>query len=69
MSELRSRVRCRRAGVRAAAALIGLLHRSRKRCERRRLTETDGQWWVNGIVGHVCLYVVCVGQDCLCAFF
>ncbi|XP_016095903.1 rap1 GTPase-activating protein 2-like isoform X3 [Sinocyclocheilus grahami] len=44
MSEFRSRVRCRRAGVRAAAALIGLLHRSRKRCERRRLTETDGQW-------------------------
>ncbi|XP_056586241.1 rap1 GTPase-activating protein 2b isoform X2 [Triplophysa dalaica] len=44
MSEFRSRVRCRRAGVRAAAALIGLLHRSRKRCERRRLAETDGQW-------------------------
>ncbi|XP_067280877.1 rap1 GTPase-activating protein 2b isoform X1 [Pseudorasbora parva] len=44
MSEFRSRVRCRRAGVRAAAALIGLLHRSRKRCERRRLTETDSQW-------------------------
>ncbi|XP_051537700.1 rap1 GTPase-activating protein 2-like isoform X5 [Myxocyprinus asiaticus] len=44
MSDFRSRVRCRRAGVRAAAALIGLLHRSRKRCERRRLTETDDQW-------------------------
>lgn len=64
MSEFRSRVRCRRAGVRAAAALIGLLHRSRKRCERRRLTETDGQWWVNGIVGHVCVCVWCV--YCMC---
>ncbi|XP_051533728.1 rap1 GTPase-activating protein 2-like isoform X4 [Myxocyprinus asiaticus] len=44
MSDLRSRVRCRRAGVRAAAALIGLLHHSRKQCERRRLTEMDDQW-------------------------
>ncbi|TRY76005.1 hypothetical protein DNTS_010905 [Danionella cerebrum] len=40
MSELRSRVRCRRAGVRAAAALIGLLHRSRK----RRLTNAHVYW-------------------------
>ncbi len=67
MSEFRSRVRCRRAGVRAAAALIGLLHRSRKRCERRRLTETDEQWCVNVIVGCICLYVlerdICV---CVC---
>ncbi|XP_062867263.1 rap1 GTPase-activating protein 2b [Trichomycterus rosablanca] len=38
MSELRSRVRCKRAGIRAAVALIGLLHRSRKR-ERLRTRE------------------------------
>ncbi len=50
---------------RAAAALIGLLHRSRKRCERRRLEETDGQWWVNVIVGRICLYVVERGV-CVC---
>ncbi|XP_072518663.1 rap1 GTPase-activating protein 2b isoform X2 [Salminus brasiliensis] len=44
MSELRSRVRCRRAGIRAAAALIGLLHRSRRQRERERLRARDGQW-------------------------
>ncbi|XP_049322475.1 rap1 GTPase-activating protein 2b isoform X1 [Astyanax mexicanus] len=44
MSELRSRVRCRRAGIRAAAALIGLLHRSRRQRERERLRARDDQW-------------------------
>ncbi|XP_046723877.1 rap1 GTPase-activating protein 2b isoform X3 [Silurus meridionalis] len=43
MSELRSRVRCRRAGIRAAVALIGLLHRSRKQRERELLRSRGSQ--------------------------
>ncbi|XP_027012692.2 rap1 GTPase-activating protein 2b isoform X2 [Tachysurus fulvidraco] len=43
MSELRSRMRCRRAGIRAAVALIGLLHRSRKQREREILRSKGSQ--------------------------
>ncbi|KAI4878770.1 hypothetical protein NFI96_028768, partial [Prochilodus magdalenae] len=50
MSELRSRVRCRRAGIRAAAALIGLLHRSRRQREREILQARDGQWWPSNLL-------------------
>ncbi|KPP74975.1 rap1 GTPase-activating protein 2-like [Scleropages formosus] len=45
MSSTTSRVSSRRAGIRAAAVLIGLLHKSRKRREREKeAREQEEQW-------------------------
>ncbi|XP_076836191.1 rap1 GTPase-activating protein 2b isoform X3 [Brachyhypopomus gauderio] len=44
MSEFRSRVRAKRAGIRAAVALIGLLHRSRRQRREREHLQTTDSW-------------------------